>query len=220
MVNSFINYLKTYLPVFPVKEPSLPKGPLDGASSERERSPIPRAPFSLLPKSPEDEPSSSFPKNGAPMERDARLQSLFYISFRVPSKEALPPGSLHRAPMERYTTPPEPLHPFLKVPVRWTHSRLPNRAPIKRDAHPQSLPFILCQQLHRFPKRASEERDARLQNLLYLSLKVPGKCPPPPCPPSGSLWREKPHLQGQLLIHLFIYCGVPNKEPSHKGVRY
>jgi len=43
------------------------------------------------------------------MERDARLQSLFCISFRVPSKEALPPGSLHRAPTERDTTPPEPL---------------------------------------------------------------------------------------------------------------
>ena len=46
-------------------------------------------------------------KNGVPMERDARLQSLFYISFRVPSKEALPPGSLHRAPTEGDTTPPE-----------------------------------------------------------------------------------------------------------------
>ena len=32
--------------------------------------------------------------NGAPMERDASLQSLFYISFRVPSKEALPPEPL------------------------------------------------------------------------------------------------------------------------------
>jgi len=43
------------------------------------------------------------------MERDASLQSLFYISLRVPSKEALPAGSLHRAPTERDTTPPEPL---------------------------------------------------------------------------------------------------------------
>jgi len=29
------------------------------------------------------------------MERDAYLQSLFYLSSRVPSKGALPPGSLH-----------------------------------------------------------------------------------------------------------------------------
>jgi len=37
------------------------------------------------------------------MERGARLQCLFYISFRVTSKGALPPGSLHRAPIERET---------------------------------------------------------------------------------------------------------------------
>jgi len=35
------------------------------------------------------------------MERDAYLQSLYYLSSRVPSKGALPPGSLHRAPIER-----------------------------------------------------------------------------------------------------------------------
>jgi len=45
------------------------------------------------------------------MERDAHLQSLFYISFRVPGKGALPPGSLQRAPTEteRETPTPEPL---------------------------------------------------------------------------------------------------------------
>jgi len=43
------------------------------------------------------------------MERDSCLQNLFYISFRVPRKGALPPGSLHRAPTERDAPPPEPL---------------------------------------------------------------------------------------------------------------
>jgi len=43
------------------------------------------------------------------MERDARLQILFYISFRVPRKGALPLGSLHRASTERDTPTPEPL---------------------------------------------------------------------------------------------------------------
>jgi len=43
------------------------------------------------------------------MERDARLLSLFYMFFRVPSKGALPPSSLHRAPTETDTPPPEPL---------------------------------------------------------------------------------------------------------------
>jgi len=50
------------------------------------------------------------------MKRDARLQSLFYISFRVPSKGALPPGSLHRAPTERDTPPPEPLSTISQSP--------------------------------------------------------------------------------------------------------
>jgi len=52
------------------------------------------------------------------MERYARLQSLLCIPFRVPSEEVFPPGSLHRAPTERDTIPPEPSYPSLKVPGR------------------------------------------------------------------------------------------------------
>jgi len=47
----------------------------------------------------------------------------------------------------------------------------------------------------------------------------PSKTPvnePPPRSPSGSLWREKLHLQIQWFIHAFISVGVPNKEPSHE----
>jgi len=40
--------------------------------------------------------------------------------------------------------------------------------------------------------------------------------PPPPRSPSGSLWREKLHLQSQWFIHSFISVGVPNREPSHE----
>jgi hypothetical protein len=43
------------------------------------------------------------------MERDTHLRSLFYLSPRAPSKGDLPPGSLHRATIERDTPPPEPL---------------------------------------------------------------------------------------------------------------
>jgi len=75
----------------------------------RERRFIHRDPFIHLSRSPVDEPLSRFP-NGALMERDARLQSLFYISFRVTSKGALPPGSLKRAPIERDA--PFPEYPF------------------------------------------------------------------------------------------------------------
>jgi hypothetical protein len=45
--------------------------------------------------------------------------------------------------------------------------------------------------------------------------------PPPPCSPTGSLWREKLHLQSLWFIHSFISVRVPNKEPSHeKGRKY
>jgi len=43
-----------------------------------------------------------FPKSGGSMETDAHFQSL-RISFGVPSKGALPPGSPYRAPSERDT---------------------------------------------------------------------------------------------------------------------
>jgi hypothetical protein len=49
------------------------------------------------------------------MERDARLQSIYYISFRVSRKGALPPGSLNRAPTERDTPPTEPFQTYLKI---------------------------------------------------------------------------------------------------------
>jgi len=52
------------------------------------------------------------------MERDAHLQSFFYLSSRVPSKEALSPCSLHRNPIERDVSHPEPLFNHLsKSPV-------------------------------------------------------------------------------------------------------
>jgi hypothetical protein len=39
--------------------------------------PHPQVPFIQLSKSPVDDPSSRFPKSGATIKRDARLQSLF-----------------------------------------------------------------------------------------------------------------------------------------------
>jgi len=55
------------------------------------------------------------------MERDARLQNLFYITFRVPSKGALPPGSPHKAPIERDAPFPEPSFSYLsEIPVNGT----------------------------------------------------------------------------------------------------
>jgi hypothetical protein len=67
-----------------------PPRPLHIASSERETSSISESTWWMFPP-----PGSP---NRAPIERDAHLQSLFYIYFRVPSKGAFPPGSLQRAP--------------------------------------------------------------------------------------------------------------------------
>jgi len=78
------------------------------AEGLRERCSIPRASFIHLSDSLAGESSSRFP-SGGPMEGDAHLHSLFYISFRVPSKGALLLGSLRRAPIERDVPPPDPL---------------------------------------------------------------------------------------------------------------
>jgi hypothetical protein len=44
---------------------------------------------------------SMFPKSGGPMETDFHSRALLDISFRVPSKWALPPGPPHGVPSER-----------------------------------------------------------------------------------------------------------------------
>jgi len=96
-----------------------------GLSLFREKLSIPRAPSSIL-KSLVDEPPSRFP-SGASMERDTHRQSLFYLSSRAHSKGALPPGSLHRAPIERErrSTLRAPFkgHPLCRLPevsgTRW-----------------------------------------------------------------------------------------------------
>jgi hypothetical protein len=98
----------TYIPGFPVKELP-PEASSTGPLSERCF--ILRALFIQLSKSLVDGSP-----NGASMESDVCLQSLFYISFRVTSKRALPPGSLHRASTERDTPPPEPLSTISQSP--------------------------------------------------------------------------------------------------------
>jgi hypothetical protein len=42
-----------------------------------------------------------FPKSRASVETDAHSIALLKIYFRVPSKEALPPGPPHEVPLER-----------------------------------------------------------------------------------------------------------------------
>ena len=103
----------------------------------REKRSIPRASFIRLSKCPVDEPPSIFP-SVAPMERDVHFQSLFYVSSRVPSKGALTPGSLHRAPIQRNAPTPEPL--FNHLSKSWVEDP-PYRflgGAMEKDAHLQS----------------------------------------------------------------------------------
>jgi len=65
------------------------------------------------------------------MERDAHLQSLFYISFMVPSKGALPLGTLHRAPTGRNTPPPEPLSTIFQSPQQMSPLQVAQLSPKK-----------------------------------------------------------------------------------------
>ena len=119
---------------------ALPPGSPHSAPTERD-APFLEPPFTHLSMSPVYEPLSRFPST-ASMERDARFHSLFYISSRVPSNEVPPPGSPHRAPSDRPSTPRVPfIHPY-KSPVNELPSRSSSGAPMERHAHHQSNLWI------------------------------------------------------------------------------
>jgi len=103
------------------------------------------------------------------MERDARLQSLFYISFRVPNKEALPPGSLHRAPTdrERHHTSRAPFILLTMSPVDEPSSRFPKWGHYGKRC-PSPEPFLHILQgpeqgspASRFPSQSSHRERER-----------------------------------------------------------
>jgi len=64
-----------------------------------------------------------FPETGSLWKQTPISRALLGISFGVPSKEALPPGSPHRAPTESYAPFPEPflVVPSVAVPSYWPH---------------------------------------------------------------------------------------------------
>ena len=94
--------------------------------------------YPFLSKCPGKRTPSRFP-NRAPMERDTRLQGiftllliyLFNISFRVPSKGALPPGPPHRAPSPDSRFPSDIKRPLWKeMPVSGAFRNTSSRVPI------------------------------------------------------------------------------------------
>ena len=85
--------------------------------------------------------SPMVPKTGTPWKQTPISRALLGISFWVPNKGALPPGSPHRAPKERYSPFLEASIHLSKSPVYEPASRFPSRAPMKIDARLQSLPL-------------------------------------------------------------------------------
>ena len=109
-----------------------------------ERSFIHRGPFIHLSKSPLDEPSSRFPKR-SPYERRCPSPEPFstYPSGSPVRESSLQVPLAELPQRERETLSPwSPCQPYLKVPDRGVQSRWPNWAPMRREAHSQSLPFI------------------------------------------------------------------------------
>ena len=122
--------------------------------------------FSLLSKAVGKERPSMFPKSGASVETDAHFQSLC-ISFGVPSKGAIPPGSPYRALSERDAPLLEPS--FIHLAKSPVYEPLPGS-----PAGPQwrEMPY----------SRA----------FLYTSARVPIKDPPPGSPHRAPSERDAP----------------------------
>jgi len=83
-----------------------------------------------------------FPKTGPLWKQTFISRALLIISFEVPTKVALPPGSPHRAPTVRDAPFPEPSFIRLsKSLVNEPPSNFPSGAHMGRDARLQSLPL-------------------------------------------------------------------------------
>ena len=145
---------------------ALPRCPPNWPSSER------NAPF-LEPLHPSPNvPGRWAPfrvSRGAPMERDAHLQRIFYLSSKLPSKETLPPGSLQRDPIERDA--PNSRDPFSRLSKSPVDKRTPScpTEPPWREM-PVSRAFLSYSRvpskgalLRGPPQRTSSERDAPSQ---------------------------------------------------------
>jgi len=117
--------------------------------------------FTLLSKALGKERPCTFPKTGPLWKQLLISRALLSISFSVPSKGALPPGSPHRAPTERDAPFPEPSYILSKYLVNEPPSRFPSRATMERDARLQSLPLHNLQgpqsrcPCSRFPSQSS-----------------------------------------------------------------
>ena len=70
-----------------------------------------------------------FPKMGPLRKQTPISRALLSISFGVPSKEALPPGSSRRAPTEKDAASRALPHPSFQVPGKWAPFQVPQQGP-------------------------------------------------------------------------------------------
>ena len=114
---------------------------------------------------------------------------------------------------------------LLPISFRIPRKSPPNRPPAKKDApFPEPSNYLLKSPVSGLPRFANrslrgEASVSRSFFYTYTSESPVNEPLPPPCSPTGSLWREKLHLQSQWFIHSFIHSlisvGVPKKEPFY-----
>jgi hypothetical protein len=124
-------------------------------------------PLPQLSKSQANESSSRFPKR-SPYEKRCPSPDPFLNILQGPQQGSPPsrfPSQSSHKEGERLNLQ-SPFQPYIKVPGRCAHSRLPNSAPKERDAHPKGLTFVTFSDprkeapLPDSPNRAPIEKDA------------------------------------------------------------
>ena len=103
---------------------------------KRGRQFIHRAPFIHL-NVPSTGALPQFPQSGTPMRRDARLQSLLYISLRVPARKPPLQVPFTELPQSEWLHPQSPFQPITKSPVEVPTQGCPTEPPEERCPSPE-----------------------------------------------------------------------------------
>jgi hypothetical protein len=146
------------------------------------------------------------------MKRDARPQSLPFVTFRVPSKGASPPGSPHRAPTERDALFTEPPFNYLsEFPVNGPTTILDRDSVEKGARHQSLLKSLVDDPPAKFPSRAHTESDVRPLSPPRRILPYPQERSPPPPGSSNRApaERDAPFLEPFNYLLKFAVNGLP-----------
>jgi hypothetical protein len=156
-----------------------------------ERCPSPE--LSLTHKSPGKRAPFQAPQQGPRREREMSVPwAFFHVSFLISSKGAPLTGFPNIAAEERDATFLEPsFNYFSKFPVNGPPRQVPQWGPYGEG--------------HLFPEPSSTHPD----NSHFPQKSLVKE--PPPCSPTGSIWREMLHLWIQWSIHSFISVRVSSE---------